>query len=94
MFLPGGLPGESSLTSYSPWGHTESDTTEVTWQAHMHVPNWTAMPQVSVSIHWRGGFLHLLLIWENYSEDILIVKSQKKKKKAQGRNELGSNEAW
>ena len=28
IFLPGKFPGQRSLTGYSPWGHTESDTTE------------------------------------------------------------------
>ena len=28
VFLPGKSHGQKSLASYSPWGHTESDTTE------------------------------------------------------------------
>ena len=32
VFLPEESPGQRSLAGYSPWGHTESDTTEVTWQ--------------------------------------------------------------
>ena len=28
VFLPGKLHGQRNLTSYSPWGHKESDTTE------------------------------------------------------------------
>ena len=28
--------GQRSLVGYSPWGPKESDTTEVTYQAHMH----------------------------------------------------------
>ena len=35
------LPGESheqrSLAGYSPWGHKESDTTEVTTRTHTHI---------------------------------------------------------
>ena len=34
VFLPGESFGQRSLAGYSPWGHTESDTTEVTWPAH------------------------------------------------------------
>ena len=34
-FLPGESHGQRSLAGYSPWGHTESDTTEAT----QHVPD-------------------------------------------------------
>ena len=30
VFLPGKSRGQMSLVGYSPWGHKESDTTEVT----------------------------------------------------------------
>ena len=30
VFLPGKSHGQRSLAGYSPWGHTESDMTEVT----------------------------------------------------------------
>ena len=30
IFLPGESHGQRSLTGYGPWGHKESDTTEVT----------------------------------------------------------------
>ena len=33
VFLPGESHGQRSLVGCSPWGRTESDTTEVTWQA-------------------------------------------------------------
>ena len=33
VFLPGESHGGRSLVGCSPWGHTESDTTEATWQA-------------------------------------------------------------
>ena len=32
VFLPGEFHGQRSLVGCSPWGHTESDTTEATWQ--------------------------------------------------------------
>ena len=32
-FFPGETRGRRSLVGYSPQGHTESDTTEVTWHA-------------------------------------------------------------
>ena len=34
VFLPGKSHGQRSLAGYSPWGHTESDTTEATEHAH------------------------------------------------------------
>ena len=33
VFLPGEFHGQRSLVGYSPWGHKESDMTEVTEQA-------------------------------------------------------------
>ena len=33
VFLPGEFHGQRSLAGYSPWGPTESDTTEATWHA-------------------------------------------------------------
>ena len=33
VFLPGGSHGQRSLAGYGPWGHKESDTTEVTEHA-------------------------------------------------------------
>ena len=37
VFLPGELHGQRNLVGYSPWGHKELDTTEVTEHTHMHV---------------------------------------------------------
>ena len=37
VFLPGKSHGQRSLIGYSPWGHKESDTTEHTHKAHMHM---------------------------------------------------------
>ena len=34
VFLPGESHGRRSLVGCSPWGCTESDTTEATWQLH------------------------------------------------------------
>ena len=34
--LPGQSHGQRSLVGYSPWGHKESDTTEVTQHKRMH----------------------------------------------------------
>ena len=32
VFLPGESHGQRSLVGCSPWGRTESDTTEATWE--------------------------------------------------------------
>ena len=37
VFLPGESQGQRSLVECHPWGHTESDTTEVTQQQQQHV---------------------------------------------------------
>ena len=34
VFLPGKSHGEKRLMGYNPWGHKETDMTEVTWHAH------------------------------------------------------------
>ena len=36
VFLPGESHGQRSLEASSPWGHTESDTSEATEHAHTH----------------------------------------------------------
>ena len=36
LFLPGESHGQRSLAGYSPWGHKESDTTEVVERVHTH----------------------------------------------------------
>ena len=36
--LPGESHGQRSLMGYSPWGHKESDTIEMTEHAHMQIP--------------------------------------------------------
>ena len=36
-FLPGKSHGQRSLASYSPWGHIESDMTEVIEHVYKHV---------------------------------------------------------
>ena len=35
MFLPGESQGQQSLVGCRLWGHTESDTTETTWQQQL-----------------------------------------------------------
>ena len=37
VFFPGESHGQRSLAGYSPWGHKELNTTEVTSHAHTHV---------------------------------------------------------
>ena len=37
VFLPGESHGQRSMVGYSPWGRKESDLTEMTEHAHMHL---------------------------------------------------------
>ena len=37
VFLPGESHGQRSLVGCSPWGRTESDMTEATWQQHIYI---------------------------------------------------------
>ena len=39
VFLPGESQGWESLVGCRLWGHTESDTTEVTWQQQQYGPH-------------------------------------------------------
>ena len=40
VFLPGEFHGQRSLAGFNPWGHKESDTTEVTnTQMSAHLPS-------------------------------------------------------
>ena len=41
VFLPGESHRQRSLVGYRPWGHKESDMTEVTEQAHLHQETWS-----------------------------------------------------
>ena len=41
VFLPGEFYGQRRLVGYSPWGHTETDVTEVTWHTHTHTHTHT-----------------------------------------------------
>ena len=62
-----------SLSGYSPWGHKESDTTEVTEHAHVHtIPESCAIVCGGnryfflYSLPWINTSLNLLAInWKN-----------------------------
>ena len=43
VFLPGESPGQRNLVGYGPWGHKESDTTEVTKHIRFQ-------PQLTISL--------------------------------------------
>ena len=45
VFLPGKSHEQRSLAGYSPWGCTESDTTEATWHTH----EYTSMKYLMLS---------------------------------------------
>ena len=57
VFLPGESHGQRSLVGCSPWGRTESDMTEATWQAD-HVMEKAMAPHSSTlawKIPWMEG---------------------------------------
>ena len=56
VFLPGESQGRRSLVGYRIWGHTESDTTEVTQQQQQHFSS------VLQDFECLGLFSHLLNI--------------------------------
>ena len=43
VFLPGESHGWRSLVGCSPWGRTESDTTEATWQAVRNIHTYSVI---------------------------------------------------
>ena len=53
--------GKRSLVGYSPWGHTESDTTEATKQQQQYFLKskddtiWSSQFHDLPSVHWEGG---------------------------------------
>ena len=53
VFLPRESHGERSLAGYSPWGHKESDTTEVTLTC-MHASDPTSVHQEPVKVTLFG----------------------------------------
>ena len=55
VFLPRESHGQRSLVGCSPWGRTESDTTEATWQQVLSMPTF-----------WRGFFFFFLIINERW----------------------------
>ena len=59
VFLPGESQGRGSLVGCGPWGRTESDTTEVTWQQQQQQPSF-------------GIFLHNFTVY-NYLEGIRSI---------------------
>ena len=56
-FLPEESQGQGSLVGCRLWGHTESDTTEATWQQQQHSEPYTWWYQFS----WDGQCIALCL---------------------------------
>ena len=58
VFLPGKYHGQQSLVGYSPWGHKESDTTELrSTYTYVHVaftPTFSASLSTMLSIYFCG----------------------------------------
>ena len=57
VFLPGKAHGQRSLVGYSPWGHKESDTPEVT--EHIHTYMYVANIYYSVYIIYMYILLYI-----------------------------------
>ena len=51
VFLPGESHGRRSLVGCSPWGRTESDTTEATWQ-QQHALAIVYSAAVNIGVHY------------------------------------------
>ena len=50
VFLPGVFHGQRSLVGYSPWGHKELDTTEVTEHTHLYyISSWRQVAAIASS---------------------------------------------
>ena len=58
VFLPGESQGQRSLVGCSPWGPTESDTTEATWQRQQQplywLPRWLSGEELPASAGDEG----------------------------------------
>ena len=68
VFLPGESHGRRSLVGCSPWGRTESDTTEATWRQHIHC--WWDYQWLSASTKaWYGDWNQIISIWFHLSRD-------------------------
>ena len=53
VFLPGESHVQRSLVGFSPWGRTESDTTEATWQLQQQAGSMCLIIVILVFwIHW------------------------------------------
>ena len=57
VFLPGESHGWRSLVGFSPWGHTESDTTEATWH---YYNKWNNKYRNAYETLW--AFMELVIV--------------------------------
>ena len=68
VFLPGESHGRRSVVGCSPWGRTESDTTEATLRWHIHC--WWDYQWLSASTKaWYGDWNQIISIWFHLSRD-------------------------
>ena len=64
LFLPGDSRGQRSLVGYSPQGHKQSDTTELTEHTHTHTasfPEHTSLAEENVKNFQKEAFQSTLL---------------------------------
>ena len=74
VFLPGEFHGQESLSGYSPWGHKESDMTEMLTHIHTHTHTHTHSFSLSLSLK-EGAFLRMyvfIVLLSTDSEAITI----------------------
>ena len=73
-FLPGEFHGQRSLVGCSPWGHTESDTTEVTWQQRQqqYATVYAYHIFIRSSVDGRLGCFHVLAVVSSAAVNIRV----------------------
>ena len=82
VFLPGESQGQGSLVGCHLWGHTESYTTEATWQqqhegTEVGTNNLATMGVQSVYlafIFWRITCIFSKWQWETFDKNALLIK--------------------
>ena len=72
VFLPGESHGQRSLMGCSPWGHTESDTTEATWQQHITFRSLIHFEFISVYGMRKCSNFILLYVAAQFSKNLEI----------------------
>ena len=79
VFLPGESHGRGSLVGCCPWGHTQSDTTEVTQQQYAIIYTYTLRCSYLLFSMWPSfKVIHMLTKMQNFL-DLLFSKCSMRK---------------